>query len=295
MTKRENGKGKYNLNLPERVSQIAKSDLTEKTKTSTLTAEQILKNEQAFEDYIQKNHGEISNKLTEGYPFAQFHLCFCQLTQNIEGFKTLAALDTIEKQYIFWYVVNEKEEIIKILKTLNNMFTNDCGIFVVKAVLNDNKIDFYPILAPKIKPQAKKNNNTFTKNLQLGYWQKYFEICDKLESDLQIKPASQHWQYISIGKAGASIQLTINTRQNYVGCELLINNNKEIFYKLEKSKEKIEKQLGELDWQELQGKKSSRIRKIYQTDINNEENWETAIKEQIRMAERFKSVFAKYL
>ena len=112
---------------------------------------------------------------------------------------------------------------------------------------------------------------------------------------MQIKPASQHWQYIPIGKTGASIQLTINTRQNYVGCELLINNNKEIFYKLEKAKAKIEKQLGELDWQELQGKKSSRIRKIYQIDINNEENWATAIKEQIRMAEGFKSTFLKYL
>ena len=72
-------------------------------------------------------------------------------------------------------------------------------------------------------------------------------------------------------------------------------NDKEIFYSLEKSKGKIEKQLGELDWQELKGKKSSRIRKVYAVDITQEINWETAVKEQIRMAEEFKSTFIKSL
>lgn len=268
--------------------------MTEST-TATLTAEQILKSKQAFSDYVQEFHGKTGEMLTQGYPPSSVHSSFCQLTQNIEGLNNLAQLSRIEKQYIFWYVVNEKEEIIKIVETLNNMFANGCGIFLIKAVLNVNKIIFNPILTPKIKPQAKRNSNTFTKNLQFSYWQKYFEICDSLECDLQVKPASQHWQYISIGKAGVSIQLTINTQQNYVGCELLINNDKEIFYSLEKSKDKIEKDLGELGWQELKGKKSSRIRQIYSIDIENKENWETAIKEQIRMAEDFKGTFIKYL
>ncbi len=61
------------------------------------------------------------------------------------------------------------------------------------------------------------------------------------------------------------------------------------------SKEKIEKSLGELDWQALEGKKSSRIRQTFEVDITNQENFESAIKEQIKMAESFKKTFSKYL
>lgn len=271
--------------------------MTEKIETLTLTAEQAFKSKKNFEDFVKDcDKGDIIRILAD-YPQAdgKIIVTVAELTQSSDTFtNTLAEMQKYKQQpYIVWIVANEKENLLRGVNNLNLFLAKGCGVFVFKAILDGNKMAFEPLIKPY--KTEKRNSNTDTKQLQLGYWTKYFEICDKLECDLQIKPASQHWQYISIGKAGVSIQLTINTQQNYVGCELLINNNKEIFYKLEKSKEKIEKQLGELDWQELQGKKSSRIRKIYSTDLVNEENWETAVKEQIRMTEEFKSTFIKYL
>ena len=57
----------------------------------------------------------------------------------------------------------------------------------------------------------------------------------------------------------------------------------------------IEKELGFLEWQPIEGKKSSRIRKTLGVDILKEENIERAVKLQIKTAEDFKKVFSKYL
>jgi len=267
------------------------------TETLPLTAEQAFKSRKNFEDFVRDcNKGDIIRTLAD-YPQADGKVIatVAELTQSADTFvSTLAEIQKYKQPpFIVWIVANEKENLVQSIKSLNLFLVKGCGIFLFKAYLNGNKMAFETLAQPH--KTAKRNAETDTKQLQLNYWTKYFEICDKLECDLQVKPASQHWQYISIGKAGVSIQLTINTQQNCVGCELLINNNKEIFYLLEKSKEKIEKQLGELDWQELKGKKSSRIRKVYAVDITQEINWETAVKEQIRMAEEFKSTFIKSL
>lgn len=271
--------------------------MTEKAETLTLTAEQAFKSRKNFEDFIRDYDKQEILKVLSDCPGVEDKTLtiIAELTQNFETYAS--ALSELQRanlpRQIIWIVANEKGNFVECVKILNSLFTKGGCIFLLKAYLNDNKMAF-KILAQPSKT-GRGSSGSDTKLRQYNYWQKYFEICDELECNLQIKPASQHWQYIPIGKAGVSIQLTINTQQNYVGCELLINNNKEIFYKLEKSKEKIEKQLGELDWQELQGKKSSRIRKIYSTDLANEKIWETAVKEQIRMAEEFKTTFSKYL
>ena len=271
--------------------------MTEEIETATLTAEQAFKSKKNFEEFVKDcDKGDIIRTLAD-YPQADGKVIatVAELTQTSDTLiNTLAEIQKYKQPpFIVLIVANEKQNLVQSIKSLNSFLVKGCGIFLFKAYLNDDKMAFETLVQPH--KTAKRNSETDTKQLQLNYWTKYFEICDSLDCDLQVKIASQHWQYISIGKAGVSIQLTVNTQQKYVGCELLINNNKEIFYKLEKSKEKIEKQLGELDWQELQGKKSSRIRKIYSADITNEGNWESAIKEQIRMAEDFKATFIKYL
>ena len=267
------------------------------TETLSLVAEQAFKSRKNFEDFVKDcDKSDIIRTLAD-YSQADGKVIatVAELTQSSETFVTTLSEVQKYKQppFIVWVVANEKENLLRCVDNLNKLLVKGCGIFVFKAYLNGDKMEFKSLVQPT--KTAKRHSETDTKQIQAGYWQKYFEICDSLESDMQVKPASQHWQYISIGKAGVSIQLTINTQQSYVGCELLINNDKEIFYSLEKSKEKIEKQLGELDWQELKGKKSSRIRKVYAVEITQETNWESAVKEQIRMAEEFKSTFIKYL
>ena len=112
---------------------------------------------------------------------------------------------------------------------------------------------------------------------------------------MQVNPAPRHYQYIGIGKKGVQIMQTINTVEKYVATELFINNDKEIFNKLVEYKNEIEEIFGVLDWQKLEDKKSSRIRRSLGIDISNTQEIETGINFQIQTAEEFKKVFSKYL
>ena len=96
-------------------------------------------------------------------------------------------------------------------------------------------------------------------------------------------------------KRGVQIMQTVNTRLGYVATEIFINNDQNIYNKLLEHKAEIEEELGYLDWQPIEGKKSSRISKTQGVDISEPENLERAIKLQIQTAEEFKKIFSQYL
>ena len=160
-------------------------------------------------------------------------------------------------------------------------------------------MEFECLLKPNLNLKTKRevNLNTPSKLLQKSYWEKYIEICDLSEnSDMQIKEAlPQHYQNISIQKSGVQILQTVNTQRNYVASEIAINNNKELFEQLLKHKEEIEDEIGHLEWKSKENNKSSKIRKIFEIDINNSDNHECAINEHIKMSAELKNIVHKYL
>ena len=265
--------------------------------TETITATEVLKSRQNFSDYIEQNADTVIQNLLKDYPSRPLQIIYPQLTQSSDGLMEIVSrLEGNQKAYIFWFIVNEKEDIKNIAMTLNHYFDkNYCGVFIIKAVINGDKIEFEPILKPEAPTKQIRNKNTPAKLLQKAYWEKYFEICDELQSDMQVNPAPQHYQYISIGKKGVQIMQTVNTKDKYIATELFINNDKDIFKKLMEQKNEIEEKLGFLDWQALDGKKSSRIRQILNYDISDVSQIDKAVKEHIKMAENFRETFKKYL
>jgi len=265
--------------------------------TETLTPIEILKSRQNFSDYIETHSGEITTELLKDYPARELLIICSQLTQSSEGLVTLAnQLQGNKKAYIFWFVANEKEEFKNIAQKLNNVFDkNFCGIFLIKAFLNGDRIGFECLLKPEIPTKQVRKTDTPAKTLQLEYWTKYFEICDELQSEMQVNPKPQHFQYIPIGKSGVQILQTVNTQNKYVATEIMINNKKEIFEKLSEHKTEIEEELGRLEWDSKDNVKSSRIRKYLNYDITNAEEIENAIRNHIKTAEEFKAIFKKYL
>jgi hypothetical protein len=240
----------------------------ETTETTTLTAEQILKNRQAFSDYIQTHYNDIIEGIDlKGHsPLERSYLT--QLTQNIEGFNCFANLPPMG-QYVFWYIVNEREEVMNTISVLNAMCANGSGIFVIKAGLEDDNIVFNTVLAPEIKRKTKVkrevNKDTPAKNLQFEYWQMYANICDELGlGDLQIFPAQQHYQYITTGKGNSQLLVTLNTQKSLATVEFMNNKDldKEAYNKLLASRIKIEKELKDLEWLELPGKSRAKSRPL---------------------------------
>ena len=265
---------------------------------TTITDTDALKSKANFTSYVEEHSQEIIEEALKGYPQHLLHIIYPQLTPSADGL--MAAVGNLvdeQKAYIFYFVANEKEEVFKVIKVLNQNFTDYCGIFVFKAELNNDKIEFKTILKPNLtkKPKRIVNEQAPAKIFQKKYWKRYFELCDSLESDIQVNPKAQHLQYIPMGKRGVQIYQIVNTKLNCVSTEIFINEDKSIFNKLLEHKLEIEEELGYLEWQPLEGKKSSRIRKTLGVDISKDENLDRAIQLHIQTAEDFKKVFSKYL
>ena len=260
--------------------------------TNTTTLADVFKSRQNFLDYIEANSSEIISQLLENYPKRSMHIVYPQLTQSSEGLINAAGeLVDEQKAYIFWFIANEKEDLLKIAKTLNNFFDkNYCGIFVIKAFLNVDKIEFNCIL----KPEHSINRNTPCKIIQKQYWEKYFEICDEMALDLQVNPQYQHWQYLPMHKRRVCLMLSVSIQKEYIGVDLVISD-KNIYKYLYNLKDKIETELGKLEWINEPNNKTSKIRKTLTYDVSDLNTQAKAVKEHIDLALQFKETFSKYL
>jgi len=266
-----------------------------------ITAEQAFKSNANFEKYLELYPPEVMTSTLDEFKSigADLHVIRYELTQKVESLS--GALNQIAKKesatpsFIIWVFANEKEEVMELTRYIKQ--SESLGIFVFKASLNGDKMDVKCLLKPELKQKKKavRNDNAPAKLLQKAYWDKYFEVCDELQSEMQVNPKNQHWQYIPIGKRGVCLMLTTSIQKQYVGVDLVINYDKQIFERLSEDKEKIENELGELEWVNIQDNKSSKIRKIISCDLTNEKQLNAIIKEHIKLAENFKKTFSKYL
>ena len=270
----------------------------------TNNVENALKSKANFQEFVANNPlptaiVDIVSKYTKT---KAENLCkIVELTQNFESFLNLFEPTNPnsmkDELYIVWIVTNEKEKIMNFVEKVNSHMHNS-GIFVIKVTPNDEGyLDCTCLAKPPIKKKPIKNLNSPASIIQKSYWAKYFEVCDELQSQMQIPMNSkpQHFQYISIGKSGVQIVQTISATENYVATELFINNDKTKFEHLLNIKTEIETALGTLDWHNKEGVKSSKIRKTEPFNLSDENNFEEACKKHINMAEEFKETFCKYL
>ena len=264
---------------------------------TTITPTEAFKSKQNFSEFMESEHPSIVFSTLAGYPqqVGKPIITFSELTQNFETFLNNVGSDLVQNlpysPYFVWIVANERENILKTLDLINKHAIKGFGIFVFKAFLNEDKMEFKCLLKPELRKA--NNSNTPAKKMQLEYWEKYFEVCDETQSEMQVSPESQHWQYLPIGKRGVSIMLSVSSVKKYVGVDLVINYDKSIFEKLYAYKNEIEKELGELEWVNIQKNKSCKVRQIYSVDLDDRENWLDAIKKQIEIAENFKMTFSK--
>ena len=152
--------------------------------------------------------------------------------------------------------------------------------------------------AKVVKQTASGNNKiTETKAQQLEFWTSLKQYAEQHNTTLRFrKPSHQHWYDLSIGSSEAHIALTVNSRLNRIACELYIHDSKELYYFLEKNKDRIERELGyKVEWFPLEGKKASSIRAKNEADFNDTENWTEYHKWLLGTAEKFHLVFAKLI
>ena len=172
-------------------------------------------------------------------------------------------------EIIIWIVKDVRNEHKQAIDWLSEHTDEKINFFAIKLELW--QIDGSPY-APKFQIISKPNewakimkapisSLTERKLKLLDFWTALNEYLNNKNSEINPqKPSSDHWNNISVGTSKAHISLTALAKEKKIGCEFYIPDNKELYFYLIEHKEEIEQIFGqELYWQELKGKKASRI------------------------------------
>ena len=211
-----------------------------------------------------------------------------------------------DAEIIIWIVKDVREEHEKAIDWLNEHTDDEVNFFIIKIELW--QIEDSPI-APKFQIISKPNEwaraikggvkGTFTNTqmMQLEFWNKFKEYAIDNEASFRLrKTRPQHWYNISFGFAKGHIALTVSTQKKNIGCQIYIPDSKETFHQFYENLEKIEAELKEkLDWQEIPDKKASRIIVLKDANILNENEWDSCFEWLLEEAEKFITVFSKYI
>ncbi len=213
----------------------------------------------------------------------------------------------LEAEYIIWLVREAREEHQQAVDWLNEHTDDKLNFFLVEVELwqigdSDAAVKFSVVARPNgwkktVMEAGADGEQTETKTLQFEFWQKLREFASQTFPELKLRtPRAQNWYDISIGRSDCHVCLTLFLDEGKVGCELYISNSKELFVNFRQKKDGIEKSLGlegKIDWQELPGRKASRIRAFAPFDLDDEKNWEKAFQWLGRTAILFKKAFGK--
>lgn len=210
-----------------------------------------------------------------------------------------------DAEIIIWIVRDYREEHQKAVDWLNEHTDEHISFFLIKIELwqieGSNPAPKFEIIvspnewAKAIKTDAISGKLTDTKIQQLEFWKKFKDYVHANDTKIRLQtPRPQHWYDVSIGSADAHIALTINSRENLLGCEIYINRNKDLFRFLLGQKEEIEKELGEkAEWVDAPVASKIKIKKEV-TDVfdqNQAENYFSWLYEKIVL---FQQIFGKY-
>lgn len=218
--------------------------------------------------------------------------------------KLITYASGLNAEVCIWVVARARQEHEQAINWLNENTTEHANFFLIE-------VEAYTIgeslPAPKfnivakpndwaktIKQSSTGNKVTEIKLKQQAFWEKFREYGEENSKQIRSwqKTPPQHWYNITIGSSKAKLAATINSRDRLVGMELYIHNDKNIFNKLHSKKQAIEEKLGySIDWQELPGKKASRIIITKSGDYQNEKDQAELVAWLCQRADDFSRVF----
>lgn len=206
--------------------------------------------------------------------------------------------------YVIWIFKDMREEHRQAIDWLNEHTTDDVNFFGVKLELwqigdSEPAPKFDVICRPNewaktVKQQTAQGEPSEGKLRQLEFWTQLRDYAKNTGNNMKLQsPQPQHWTNISIGTSGAHVALTMNMPANRLGCELYINDDKELFRYLQTQTEEIEKEIGtKLEW--IEARKAARIlQRTEDFDITKPEEYPKHFDWLLSRAEAFKKAFSE--
>ena len=141
---------------------------------------------------------------------------------------------------------------------------------------------------------SQRKTPTPTNLNQQKFWSELMKQLKDTKSPIQPKtPQPQHWMNFGIGKTGFNLQCLLNSKEKWIGVYLYFKSvdTKAHFEFLRQKCEKIEQQLGTLDWNKLPEKKSSTIGLRLDADPMNQADWPHQISWMMKNLKAFNKTF----
>lgn len=222
--------------------------------------------------------------------------------------KIITYASGLSADFIVWIVKEARSEHRSAIEWLNNNTNKNINFFLIE--LHAYKIG-NSIPAPKFEviempnnfiknTKLKTNDDVLSKSesSRLEFWTRFNEVLEERNKPFNPrKPSTDHWYSIALGTSKVHMNILLVSKDNYIGLDIQVNDNKEIFDKLFLKKDIIENEIGlNFDWQRLDNKKASRIiYKINSLNFDDKSNYNDLINIVIDRVLQIKPIFSKYL
>lgn len=221
--------------------------------------------------------------------------------------KIITYASGFDAEIIVWIVKSVRDEHKRAVDWLNEHTDPNVNIFAIqmevwKIADSPYAPKFQVIAKPNdwakaVKKSTTQNELSDTKLLQLEFWTKFKEFVQTNNGKIKLRKAyPQHWYDISFGFSNVNIALTLNSQSEQMTCEIYVPDSKDLFFALREHRESIENSLSEqLEWEELPGKKASRIKLVSKGDLYSQDSWGEYHSWMFEKVINFQQVFSKYI
>ena len=223
--------------------------------------------------------------------------------------KIITYASGLDAQVIVWIVKQAREEHRSAIEWLNNNTNKHVNFFLIelhayKIGDSDPAPKFEVVEQPNDFIKGSKNtpsgSNEMNKSQveRLTFWNMLNDEIVAHGKPFNIRKATtDHWYDVAIGNSNCHLSITLVNSESFIGLELYIDNNKDLFDALYKYKDDIESETDIIfDWQRLDDKKASRILyKMLGLNFDDHSNYHELMEESISKILVMRKVFKTYV
>lgn len=222
--------------------------------------------------------------------------------------KIITYASRLDATHVVWVVTEAKAEHRSAIEWLNEHTDENVNFFLLE--LHAYRIGNSPY-APRFeiieqpndyKKSVKTNNQggeveRASRTSRFEFWTKFNDVISRRNKPFaQRKPGTDHWYDVAIGTSKAHVAVTLVNKDGYVGVELYIADDKELFDSLQEYQDEISKRFEfDLEWLRLNGKCSRIKSKIFGLDFEKQDNYEELMNTAIDRAVKMRDVFREYI
>lgn len=209
-----------------------------------------------------------------------------------------------DAKYIIWIVRDVLDEHVKAIEWLNEHLDDSISCFLIQIEvwqIGDSKpaprfevVSLKNIWAATLKRAVDSEELSPNKLRQQDFWTALRADFKSRDSNMRVQsPLPQHWLNFSLGSSFCYPYLTINSKENFVSCDL-VTKNKDFLAYLREHEQEIQSDLNRtFTWWEAN--KSGGIRTILPvTDVYDKAEFEKSFDWLYSSVKLFQTVFSKY-